>query len=211
MSAILKNCTCIDEKAIDIIEFWFGGDQQINYRTKWFPEGSSEQQAAIDLEIFTKYGSLLESALRRELMSWQKYRTSCIALIILLDQFSRHIYRHLGEPSPSPKRQETDSLALEVAKFLHSSSSEVILDLPMAEYVFSLMPLRHNQTIDHLQFILSKLTEKEDSSVKANELLQRFRKQTTRRLQHLQDRQRVSHLLERYALLTLPSPLARGN
>lgn len=211
MSAILKNCTCIDEKAIDIIEFWFGGDQQINYRTKWFPEGSSEQQAAIDLEIFTKYGSLLESALRRELMSWQKYRTSCIALIILLDQFSRHIYRHLGEPSPSPKRQETDSLALEVAKFLHSSSSEVILDLPMAEYVFSLMPLRHNQTIDHLQFILSKLTEKEDSSVKANELLQRFRKQTTRRLQHLQDRQRVSHLLQRYALLTLPSPLARGN
>lgn len=211
MSAILKNCTCIDEKSLDIIEFWFGGDQQINYRTKWFPEGSSEQQAAIDLEIFTKYGSLLESALRRELMSWQKYRTSCIALIILLDQFSRHIYRHLGEPSPSPKRQETDSLALEVAKFLHSSSSEVILDLPMAEYVFSLMPLRHNQTIDHLQFILSKLTEKEDSSVKANELLQRFRKQTTRRLQHLQDRQRVSHLLQRYALLTLPSPLARGN
>ncbi len=211
MSTILKNCTCIDEKALDIIEFWFGGDQQINYRTKWFPEGSSEQQAAIDLEIFTKYGSLLQSALRRELMSWQKYRTSCIALIILLDQFSRHIYRHLGEPSPSPKRQETDSLALEVAKFLHSSLSEVILDLPMAEYVFSLMPLRHNQTIDHLQFILSKLTEKEDSSVKANELLQRFRKQTTRRLQHLQDRQRVSHLLELYVELTLSSPLVRSN
>jgi uncharacterized protein (DUF924 family) len=202
---MLKDCTCIDSNALEIIHFWFGGDQQINYRTKWFPEGSTNQQQLIDLEITTKYNYLLIAALNHELDHWKKYRTSCLALIILLDQFSRHIYRHQKIP---PKivsdsedllkteislsiRNQTDLYALEIANYFHSFP-EVIGNLPIAEYVFSLMPLRHNQSIDHLTFILSKLTDKETSSIKGNELLQRFRKQTTRRLQHLEDRERVS-------------------
>ena len=189
-----KDCQCIDGQAIEILQFWFGGDQQVNYRTKWFPEGSSEQQALIDLEITNKYEQLLEAALRKELIHWQSYRTSCMALIILIDQFSRHIYRHYQEPPSSPKRIATDTMALEVANFFHSFH-DVVKDLPMAEYVFSLMPLRHNPSIDHLQSILHLLKEKEESSIKGDELLQRFRKQTTRRLQHLQDRAKVSSML----------------
>jgi uncharacterized protein (DUF924 family) len=190
MTTIQKDCSCIDKTALSIVDFWFGGDQQVNYRTKWFPEGSSSQQEAIDLEIFTKYNSMLELANDNKLKSWLSYRTSCIALIILLDQFSRHIYRHMKLPNDHEKRRTTDVLALEVAMKLHERP-DLVMDLPMAEYVFSLMPLRHNQTISHLEFILKCLTDKESFSIKGDELLQRFRKQTTRRLQHLQDRERV--------------------
>ncbi len=186
-------CDCVDSQAMEIIDFWFGGDQQVNYRTKWFPEGSSTQQATIDLEIYTKYNSLLEVANAGGLEKWETYRTSLVAKIIVLDQFSRHVYRHLQEPADSPKRKHTDELALKLAKRLHNNENKgLVLDLPIAQYVFSLMPMRHSPSIDHLEFVLSSLTEKEQFSVKGEELLERFRKQTTRRLQHLQDRQRVS-------------------
>lgn len=175
----------------DVLQFWFGGDQQINYKTKWFPEGSSSVQAATDENIFNKFSDLLELAMEEKLSSWETQSiSSCVALIIVLDQFSRHIFRHLQYPAGHEKRVLADSIALRVASNLHNQPEKVI-QLPVAEYVFSLMPLRHTPTIEHLEFILNNLSNKETYSIKGEELLQRFRKQTTRRLQHLQDRAKV--------------------
>eukprot|EP01039_Chlorochromonas_danica_P021971 gene21971-27241_t len=61
----------------------------------------------------------------------------------------------------------------------------------MAMMVFALMPFRHNASIDRLEFVLQQLQERETRDNQGTELMLRFRKQTVRRLQHLQDRARL--------------------
>jgi uncharacterized protein (DUF924 family) len=181
----------IPNEAQEVIDFWFAGDQTINYKTKWFPEGSSTLQANIDQEIYQRFHSLLKQALEGELATWQSTLLGNIALIIVLDQFSRHIFRHLQIPPGDEQRQQADGLALSIATSLHHNETLSLLSLSMAQYVFSLMPLRHSPSIDRLQYVLSRLEDKEHSQCKAEELLERFRKQTIRRLQHLEDRAKV--------------------
>jgi uncharacterized protein (DUF924 family) len=192
----------IDSRVQEVLDFWFGGDQQVNYRTKWFPEGSSALQAAIDAEIFQRFNGLLEEAIEGKLKLWESTNISTVALIVILDQFSRHIYRYRQLPVGCDERLNTDQIALTIAKQFHENS-DLVLQLPMAEYIFSMMPLRHSPSIGNLEFILARLTEKENSNTKALELLERFRKQTTRRLQHLQDRARVYILTFRFSTMLI--------
>ncbi len=178
------------EKINNVFSYWFEGDQQVNYRTKWFPEGSSEIQSKADNEVNKLFFTYLTDAMDRKLDHWEKNTKSCVALIIILDQLSRHIFR-LQEILPgAPERVQADGLALGISKRFHSNPL-ITLNLPMAEYVFSLMPMRHTATVEHLTFILSNLKEKENIESKSMELLSKFRKQTVRRLQHLQDREKV--------------------
>jgi uncharacterized protein (DUF924 family) len=181
-------------EVIDAVHaYWFGGDQQTNYKTKWFPEGSTGLQSAADNAVFQQFGDIFYSALDGKYMHWQESTRSCIALIVVLDQFSRHIYRLQGKVDTEADQKKADELALAVARRFHSEiGPSNVLNLSVAEYVFSLMPLRHTATVDNLSFVLDRLQGKEAVECRSMELLNRFRKQTVRRLQHLQDRARVS-------------------
>ena len=53
-------------------------------------------QASADNEIDSKFGELFQLALDRKLHHWQGSIRSCVALILVLDQFSRHICRLRG-------------------------------------------------------------------------------------------------------------------
>jgi len=178
------------ESVRSVLSHWFDGDQQVNYKTKWFPEGSTGLQAIADNEVNTRFGQLFEDALGKKLHHWQSTTKSCVALILVLDQFSRHICRLHGKAAMENKQKLADQLALEIAQKLHTAE-EITLGLSIPEYVFSLMPLRHTATVDHLSHVLACLEKKERVEEKSMELLNRFRKQTTRRLQHLQDREKV--------------------
>ena len=48
---------------------------------------------ALDEEIRRKFGKLVESAAKGELDSWTDDPCECLALIILLDQFPRNMFR----------------------------------------------------------------------------------------------------------------------
>ena len=65
----------------------------INYKTKWFPDGSAETQRKADETIFNLFGDLFTSAVNNKLADWKRELRSTVALILVLDQFSRHIYR----------------------------------------------------------------------------------------------------------------------
>ena len=76
-----------------ILEFWFGafpnawtGDA--SKYDMWFRNG-----AAYDSEIFSTFGSDYFRAVEGELDSWSESPRGRLALIILFDQFSRHIHR----------------------------------------------------------------------------------------------------------------------
>ena len=163
----------------------------MNYKTKWFPGGNENAEELVDEEVFRMFGDLLMAALDRRLQHWREETTrSCVALVVVVDQFSRHIFRHRRLSLEDPERTRADSYALEVATGL-TLLPNWSLNLSMAEYVFSLMPFRHSATIEHLKMVMASIEEKGISEIWNNELLNRFRKQTIRRMQHLQDRAKV--------------------
>ncbi len=76
-----------------VLHFWFGGNPAANYREKWFPKDGSEQQRITDHAIRDRFVKVLQAAERGELSWWEDEPRTLLALIIVLDQFSRHIYR----------------------------------------------------------------------------------------------------------------------
>lgn len=81
----------------DILQFWFGAfptpyTADVTKADMWFKNGS-----AYDSEIFIKFGVDYEKAISGELDHWVDSFRGRLALIILLDQFSRHIHRGTAE------------------------------------------------------------------------------------------------------------------
>ena len=75
-----------------ILTFWFKEDDiKTLYNKKWFPTKTA--QVEMDAYITATFGALLLAAEQGRLASWTDERESCLALIVLLDQFSRHVYR----------------------------------------------------------------------------------------------------------------------
>jgi uncharacterized protein (DUF924 family) len=77
----------------DILQFWFGAfptpyTADSSKVDMWFKDG-----AAYDSEIFINFGVDYQQAIDGELDHWLDSYRGRLALIILLDQFSRHIHR----------------------------------------------------------------------------------------------------------------------
>jgi len=77
----------------DILQFWFGAfptpyTADARKVDMWFKNG-----AAYDSEIFINFGVDYERAINGELDHWIDSYRGRLALIILLDQLSRHIHR----------------------------------------------------------------------------------------------------------------------
>jgi len=79
--------------AEDVLDFWFAdaasGPQAVERRNRvWFAGG-----ARFDRECTQRFAATLEAAASGELGHWKDSPRGRLALIILLDQFSRNIYR----------------------------------------------------------------------------------------------------------------------
>jgi uncharacterized protein (DUF924 family) len=74
----------------EVLDFWFGPlDTRGKARREWFVK-----DPAFDAQIRERFGELHEHASRRELEMWRLSPESMLALVIVLDQFSRNIYRN---------------------------------------------------------------------------------------------------------------------
>jgi uncharacterized protein (DUF924 family) len=76
-----------DRSARAVLEFWFSE----RARPLWF-----EKNQAFDDEIRARFGPTLELAAAGALDDWRDDPDSCLALVIVLDQFSRNLHR--GSP-----------------------------------------------------------------------------------------------------------------
>ncbi len=81
----------------DILQFWFGSfptpySADVSKADMWFKNGS-----LYDKEIFIKFGVDYDKAINGELDHWLDSYRGRLALIILLDQFSRHIHRDTAQ------------------------------------------------------------------------------------------------------------------
>eukprot|EP01035_Chromulina_nebulosa_P017251 gene17251-22780_t len=194
----------------EILNFWFDGDIKVLYKSKWFVSGSESLQQSIDRTINDKYYDYLEKALLNQLDSWMSVGSrGYLALIIVLDQFSRHIYRFKQIPSNSYIRSDTDSKALQIAQLLiYRIGWENDLSVP--QQIFALMPFRHSPTVDRLNDVITRIDSTEAKEMDNIMLINKFRKQTMRKLQHLQDREKAKEsddILERQAFVADESDL----
>ena len=126
--------------AQNVLQFWFGslqGPNDIPYEksSMWFANGKD-----YDDFIREQFGDLFQQACEGELNHWEQAPKSLLALILLLDQFSRHIYRETKQSfSQDLKCQQLVKLGIE-KNFDHS--------LFFIERKFFYMPLMHAEDID---------------------------------------------------------------
>lgn len=124
----------------DILHFWFGDPQSDDAgyeqrRSLWFNKRDETDQAIRD-----RYLKLHNQAAAGELDYWQSTPEGCLALILLLDQFSRNMFR--GDPMSFA----TDAKALAVAKQAIASGFDQACT--SVERLFMYLPLEHSESLD---------------------------------------------------------------
>ncbi|MFZ2389197.1 MAG: DUF924 family protein, partial [Polaromonas sp.] len=77
----------------EVLEFWLGDGLALGWPTqdlnrRWFNGGP-----ALDREIKTRFGADVVQALQGGLQDWELQLNSRLALVILLDQFTRNLFR----------------------------------------------------------------------------------------------------------------------
>jgi uncharacterized protein (DUF924 family) len=130
------------EKQQEILDFWFGSDYvpeegEPEFRKEWFIKDE-----AFDRRIEEQFAEDLERAIRGEYDDWAETPRGRLALIILLDQFSRNLFRG------SPRSWSQDLLALKLS--LEGIDKGHDLELGVVERGFFYLPIEHSEDI-HLQ------------------------------------------------------------
>ncbi len=116
----------------EIIEFWFGAKGEA--RKRWF-----QQSEAFDAEIRTRFGAAVERALSGDFADWEKNAEGALALILLLDQFPRNIWRG------SARAFSGDGRALVMARRAIAAGFD--RQRPELERVFFYLPFEHSEDI----------------------------------------------------------------
>ncbi len=125
----------------DVLDFWFPPETRPSaehpdgqHRDAWF-----ESDPAFDRQIRDLGGDLLTSAKQGSLDDWQSGAEAALALVIVLDQFPRNIFRD------SPKAFETDAKALAVADAAITRGFDQSLYKQMRLFLY--MPFQHAEDL----------------------------------------------------------------
>ena len=122
-------------RAKDILDYWFSKGLYTADFDKWFMKSQD-----YDEEIKEKFGNLLKEAEQGKGFSWLHTKDSYVAHIILLDQFSRHIYRGSGD---SFKNDNGCMLFVELGWEMYKEQLEGY------EFMFAFMPYMHTENMSY--------------------------------------------------------------
>ena len=112
-----------------ILHFWF---------TELTPKQHYAKDAALDETIRTRFDATLTAAARCELFACRATPEGRLAEILVLDQFSRNVYRETARAFAQ------DALALALAQELAASGQD--RSLPLAQRSFAYMPYMHSES-----------------------------------------------------------------
>lgn len=124
--------------AAEVIEEWFGpGDDATviaQKSSRWF-----KKDPAFDDHLRERFGALVEQAIAGPLPGWAADPHGAVAEVVLLDQFTRNIYRD------TPRMYAGDARALAAARLAieHHAGR-----LRCCEQLFLWMPFEHAEDID---------------------------------------------------------------
>lgn len=135
----------------DILQFWFSSQPSgdlgaiVRQWDWWFRGGANA-------DIVRHFSPLLEQAARGELDAWSREPQSRLALIIVLDQFSRSIYP--GTAQAFAQDSKACKLALEGIEL----GDYLALKTPW-EKTFFFLPLGHSEDLKNLDLVVKLADE----------------------------------------------------
>ncbi len=131
-----------DPRATSILAFWFGnGDRD----KRWF-----EKNPAFDEEVRRRFLALHAEAAAGNLARWKNDPGDCLALIVLLDQFPRNMFRG------TPQAFATDAMALDAARYAVARGYD--RGMRPSERTFVYLPHEHAESLEE-QLRACELTE----------------------------------------------------
>lgn len=155
--------------AHDVIRFWFG-PPPLAQRSEWFVKS-----AEFDSDIRARFGTLVESALAGPL-GWNDSPLAQLSELIVLDQFTRNLFRGQARAFAGDARACTIALGL-----IESHADQA---LPPLQRWFAYMPLEHaedlalqNQCVSLFEALAAKepaLAAASDYARRHQEVIQRF-------------------------------------
>lgn len=113
----------------EILDFWFNPEHQ----SLWFSKSDT-----FDQKIRQNFSKVHEQAVQAELWSWRKTADGRLAEIIVLDQFSRNLYRD------QPLAFAQDGLALALAQEAISLNLDAQLNPEQRSFLY--MPFMHSES-----------------------------------------------------------------
>ena len=96
-------------RAEEVLDFWFGREGEPGYgefRDEWF-----RKDPEFDAGVTDRFAGLYEEAAAGDLDGWRDDARSCLALVIVLDQFPRNMFRGDG------RTHAADGAALESSRY----------------------------------------------------------------------------------------------
>lgn len=135
--------------ARQVLDYWFSeyaaGDLAAKQDKRWFMGGE-----LVDQEIGQRFGHRVELALAGGFKDWESEPESRLALIILLDQFTRNIFRG------TTRAYSGDSRAVKLAR--RGQAMGIFEELPLIQQVFALMPLEHSELLSDQALCVQGMT-----------------------------------------------------
>lgn len=139
--------TTIDAAAQAVLAFWFGEARERGQnRPQWF-----KKEAAFDEEIRTRFLPSYEQAVAGDFAHWVDHAQSCLALIVMLDQFPRNMFRD------SRRAFEADSMARKATR--HALAREYDRTLRPVERIFMYLPLEHSEHLPDQELCVRLMRE----------------------------------------------------
>lgn len=129
--------------ADDVLAFWFGTTPLTDARSEWFTKSD-----AFDAEIRARFLPLWEALSAGEPDTWMDTPLEAIARIVVLDQFSRNMFRN------SPRAFASDAAALQSAQIVVAAGWDARL------------PTRHHRVFCYLPFEHSEALAMQDESIR---------------------------------------------
>lgn len=123
----------------EVLEYWFGPSDDpaevfAAQSQRWFRGG-----AAVDAEIEARFGDTMKAALAGELDGWLEAPRSCMAAVILLDQFTRNVFRG------TPQAFSGDPQALAAAEHAIHAGYEAKLGVHHRSFLY--IPFEHSERL----------------------------------------------------------------
>jgi uncharacterized protein (DUF924 family) len=117
----------------DILAFWREAGSE-----RWY-----NKDAAFDAQVQRRFLGLWQQAAAGELSSWETSDDGALALVIILDQFPRNMFRD------DARAFSTDAQALEVASRAIACGADARIEPELLEFLY--MPFMHSEQLSHQQ------------------------------------------------------------
>lgn len=146
----------------EVIQFWF---EEISPKQYWTKDPQFDQL------IISRFGKLHGQAIKCELFEWRQSPEGRLAEIIVLDQFSRNMFRD------SARAFACDAQALTLAQEAVAAGADQALDAK--QRVFMYLPYMHSESLAIHEvavqlFTQNGIAENLDFEIRHKEIIERF-------------------------------------